>query len=66
MYGVIEGRSKSRESVLKQYLDQMYNEIVDKLYNNKDVLDDVTKADLNGRLQMIKDVKHVCEQRGRY
>ena len=58
--------TKSRQSVLKIFLEQLKDEIVDRLYYNKDTLDDITKAELNGRLSMIKEVQKVCEQRGRY
>ena len=59
----------SRQSVLKSYLDHIEDEIIDKLINDKNgtsKLDDITRADLNARLELIKDIKNVCEQRGRY
>lgn len=59
----------ARQSVLKSYLDQIEDEIIDKLVNDKNgtgKLDDTTRIDLNARLQLIKDIKNVCEQRGRY
>lgn len=59
----------ARQSVLKAYLDHIEDEITDKIVNDKigeTKLDDITRTDLNARLEIIKEIRNVCEQRGRY
>lgn len=59
----------ARQSVLKAYLDHIEDEITDKIVNDKvgtSKLDDITRADLTARLDIIKQIRDVCEQRGRY